>query len=191
MSADRESNKRIHLLAQSGLSSLICTPRNARILLKFQTLHGEEDIALSTAREPDELPYLYEVEPRQPTNDILFVLTVAQSHFLDFLDAQQGDSIESIPLGGMEQIWMESLRATIEHKAPMIVRFFIAFNSGGVRHFESLIFPFANSQGGSVNRLIGALDEVGAEGPHANKIQWNSAATLRSSRVGIAHPFDA
>lgn len=191
MGADRDSNERNQWPVRSGLPSLICTPRNARILLKFQTSHGERDTANSTARGPDQLPYPYEVELRQAADDIHFVLTDAQSHFLDFLGAEKGDSIQSIPLGGVERIWTESLRATMAHKAPVVVRFFVGFKSGAVRHFENLSLPSADPRNGGVNRLVGALDEVGAEGPHAIKIDWNSTASLRSSRVGIAHPFDA
>lgn len=178
-----------------GQKSLVCTPRNAQILLKFQTLSsnypGTQDDFLSLAPADDQLPYLYKIEPKREAETSQLILTSGDSQLLEFLGAKRGDLSSEIFLGGLERIWEESLLKTLERNAPMIVRFFVGMASRSPRQFESLTLPLRDPQSCVPNGLIGAFDEVGTRGSQLRHVDWSAVLVSRASRVGIAQPIDA
>lgn len=178
-----------------GQKSLVCTPRNAQFLLKFQTLSSTcprtQDDFLSLAPANDNLPYLYKIEPKRKAETTQLMLTYGDNQLLEFLGAKRGDLISEIFLGGLERIWEESLLTTLERNAPMIVRFFVGISSSSPRQFESLTLPLKDPQGCGPGGLLGAFDEVGTLGSHVRRVDWSAITVSRASRLVIAQPIDA
>ncbi len=183
-----------HWRNQRNAASLVCTPRNAHILAAYQRLGGPEggpfagDLAIDQFDEG--LPYLYEARPIDEDGEIAFRLIDAEDVLFRLVNGQLDMLIGDLVLGGAEAIWTDSLHTALRKIAPTVARFSLKMAQGAPRQFENLSLPLLEPEGQSVTTLIGSIDEVGAEGPHARSLDWRKVTATRATSTGVAHPVD-
>lgn len=193
MASDGPSGVAFHWQRLSASASLVCTPRNARILAAFQTYCRLDDGPYIGEFATDQfergLPYLFEMEVTGDEEGGELIIRKADPALLKFLGAEHGRAIATLALGGVQEVFAQCMRKAVEQIAPALVRVSVKQMNASARQFELLAMPLLSTDDGTVSKIIGSMDEVGAEGSTIRAIDWDGVGGALMAKIGVASPI--